>query len=253
MNLGITDLNKLALEKPFVSFQPKLVPTLFVVPMLAILLGLGSWQVQRHAWKSDLIEKLNSRAESDAIPLAFDIGDLDGIEFQRVKVEGRFLHDKELNLLNRSLNGNPGIHILTPLQRKDGAVIMVNRGWTPFDKADPKTRPQGQLTGLVSVEGIVRLMKKPNDFMPDNEPVKNTWFYWDAPAMARAIGTETLPPYYILAGKNPAAGKYPVGNQWRLDIRNNHVEYALTWFSLAIALIVIYVVYHRQQEHASGE
>jgi surfeit locus 1 family protein len=236
-----------------VSFRPKLVPTLFVVPMLAILLGLGGWQVQRHAWKSDLIEKLNARAESAAIPLAFDLRDLDEIEFQHVTVEGRFLHDKELKLLNRSLNGNPGIHILTPLQRSDGAVIMVNRGWTPFDKADPKTRPQGQLEGTVTVEGIVRLMRKPNDFMPDNEPAKNTWFYWDAPAMAAAIGVDKLPAYYVLAAKDAAAGKFPVGHQWRLDIRNNHVEYALTWFSLAIALMVIYVVYHRQQESSSSE
>ncbi len=157
-------------------FRPKLAPTLFVVPMLAILLGLGVWQVQRHAWKSDLIEKLQTRAESPAAPLASDVRDLDAIEFQRVRVSGLFLHDKELYLLNRSLNGNPGLHVLTPLQRNDGSVIMINRGWTPFDKKDPKLRMQGQLAGPVTVEGIVRLMLKPNDFMPDNEPEKNTWF-----------------------------------------------------------------------------
>ncbi|MBT5108794.1 MAG: SURF1 family protein [Rhodospirillaceae bacterium] len=239
-------------------FRPKLVPTLFVVPMLVILLGLGVWQLQRHAWKSDLIEKLQTRAESPAAPLATDVGDLDAsaldaIEFQRVRVSGLFLHDKELYLLNRSLNGNPGVHVLTPLQRSDGGVIMVNRGWTPFDKKDPELRMQGQLAGPVTVEGIVRLMRKPNDFMPDNEPDKNTWFYWDAVAMAAAVGVETLPSYYVSASKNPVAGTYPVGHQWRLDIRNNHIEYAITWFSLAIALIVIYVVYHRQQEDSSGE
>lgn len=234
-------------------FRLKLVPTLCVVPMLAILLGLGVWQVQRHAWKSDLIEKLRTRAESTAIPLALDISDLDALEFQRVRVTGQFLHDKELYLLNRSLNGNPGLHILTPLQRADGGVIMINRGWTPFEKKEPASRMKGQLAGPVTVEGIVRLMKAPNDFMPDNEPDKNTWFYWDATAMAAAVGAKKVPPYYIMAVKDPAAGMYPVGHQWRLDIRNNHVEYAITWFSLAIALVVIFVVYHRQQDDSSDK
>lgn len=234
-------------------FRPKLVPTLFVVPMLVILLGLGVWQVQRHIWKSDLIEKLQTRAQSASVTLASDIRDLDAIEFQRVRVTGKLLHDKELYLLNRSLNGNPGVHILTPLKRHDGDVIMINRGWTPFEKKDPRSREQGQLAGQVTVEGIVRIMRKPNDFMPDNDPDKNTWFYWDAGAMAAAIGMESLPAYYVLAGKDPEAGMYPVGHQWRLDIRNNHVEYAITWFSLAIALLIIYVVYHRQQNDSSDE
>ena len=187
-------------------FRLKLVPTLCVVPMLAILLGLGVWQVQRHAWKSDLIEKLRTRAESTAIPLALDISDLDALEFQRVRVTGQFLHDKELYLLNRSLNGNPGLHILTPLQRADGGVIMINRGWTPFEKKEPASRMKGQLAGPVTVEGIVRLMKAPNDFMPDNEPDNNTWFYWDATAMAAAVGAKKVPPLLHYGGQGPGGG-----------------------------------------------
>jgi surfeit locus 1 family protein len=226
--------------------------------MLVVLLYLGVWQVQRHYWKADLLEKLQTRSESTPVMLTPDMivsGDgmeksLQDLEFQRVQITGRFQHDKELYLLNRSLNGNPGLHVLTPLVRTDGGVVMINRGWAPFEKRDPSTRLKGQLEGEVKVEGILRLMKGRSSFTLDNEPAKNTWFYWDAAEMAAATGVESLPVYYVMAAKDPAAGVFPVGSQWRLDIRNNHIEYAITWFSLFFALIVIYVVYHRQLPHS---
>ena len=124
---------------------------------------------------------------------------------------------------------------------------MIDRGWAPFEKRDPKTRLQGQLKGEVTVEGILRLMKGRSSFTLDNDPMKNTWFFWDAAEMAEATGLDSLPKYYVMAAKDPAAGVFPVGSQWRLDVRNNHIEYAITWLSLFFALIVIYIVYHRQQ------
>jgi surfeit locus 1 family protein len=223
--------------------------------MLVVLLYLGVWQVQRHYWKADLLEKLQTRSESTPVMLTPEMivpgasleKTLQDLEFQRVLIKGQLLHDKELYLLNRSLNGNPGLHVLTPLRRSGGDVVMIDRGWAPFEKRDPKTRLQGQLKGEVTVEGILRLMKGRSSFTLDNEPMKNTWFFWDAAEMAEATGLDSLPKYYVMAAKDPAAGVFPVGSQWRLDVRNNHIEYAITWLSLFFALIVIYIVYHRQQ------
>ena len=223
--------------------------------MLAVLLYLGLWQVQRHFWKADLLEKLQTRSEAAPKSLTPDMvapgaglaEALNKLEFQRVNVTGEFLHDKELYLLNRSLNGNPGLHVITPLRQLDGGVVLIDRGWVPFEKRNPPERMDGQITGTVTVEGILRLMKGQGSFTLDNEPKKNTWFYWDAAQMVAATGNDSLSPYYILAAKNESAATFPIGSQWTLDIRNYHIEYAITWLSLFFALIIIYVVYHRQQ------
>src|SRR3546814_3771725 len=130
-----------------------------------------------------------------------------------------------MHLGNRSLNGNPGLHVVTPLVRADGAgAVLVDRGWVPFERRDPATRAEGQIAGEVTVEGIVRLAKEQGLYIPDNEPDKNLWFYIDPPAMAQAAGLESLSPFYVLAGENKVPGGFPIGRQWQLDIRNDHLE-----------------------------
>jgi len=230
------------------AFRPSLWPTLFTVPALMVLLVLGSWQVQRLYWKQDLINKLQNRSTAVAVAPPAAGAALDDFEFRHVTVAGTFRHDREFYLIGHSLNGNAGLHVLTPLVPADGGTaILVNRGWVPFERQNPKTRAAGQLAGLVTVDGIVRLQKPPGYFMPANEPEKNTWFFIDTGAMAKAAGMPLRPGYYIVSGKVDLPGGFPVGRQWRLDIRNDHLEYALTWYSLALALLVIYILYHRRK------
>lgn len=230
-------------------FRPRLWPTLVTVPSLIVLVGLGTWQLDRLDWKRDLIDKLQTRSTAAAVGLPTASADLEAFEFQRVAVTGTYRHDRELYLVSRSLRGNPGYHVLTPLVRGDGqGAVLVNRGWVPFDKRDPASRAEGQLQGPQTVEGIVRLQKKPGLFTPDNDPVKNDWFSFDMEAMSQATGVALTPGYYVVSDVAPAAGLYPVGRQWRLDIRNDHFEYALTWYGLAAALLVIYFLYHRRKE-----
>ena len=218
------------------------------VTMLVALLGLGTWQIYRHDWKTDLISKLRQRADAPMIALPPTLESPEAYEFARVRVAGSFLNGNEYHLIGRSMQGNPGLHVLTPLRRADGGGIeLVDRGWVPFDRRAPETRPQGQLSGPVVVEGIVRLAKGQGRFIPDNEPNSNTWYFIDPGAMAAARGIASLPRYYIVSGDQAVPGGYPIGRQWRLDIANNHLEYAFTWYFMALALIVIYVVYHRQR------
>lgn len=229
------------------KFKFTLWPTLITVPALIVLLGLGGWQLQRLQWKETLIERLQSRAEQPAVALPDGALDEAEDEFRAVTVTGSFDHDHEFYLVNRSLNGNAGMHVLTPLVRSDGnGAVLVNRGWVPFDKVDPETRVKGQVDGEVTVTGILRFPKGPGPFTPDNDVDRNDWFYIDLEKMGNLAGV-AFENYYLMSGDADIPGDYPVGAQWTLDVRNNHLQYALTWFGLAGALLVIYLAYARQE------
>lgn len=230
------------------AFRPTLWPTLFTVPAFIALVALGTWQVQRLHWKQDLIDKLQSRSVAAAVAPPAKGANLEEYEYRHVRVTGTFRHDHEFYLINRSLNGNPGLHVLTPLvPQGGGTAILVDRGWVPFERRDPKNRAGGQVTGPVAVDGIVRLQKPPGFFMPANEPSHDTWFYVDTAEMAAAADMPLRDGYYIVEGKTDVPGGFPVAHQWRLDIRNDHLQYAITWYSLALALLVIYILYHRRK------
>ncbi|MDP6390227.1 MAG: SURF1 family protein [Alphaproteobacteria bacterium] len=229
-------------------FHPTLWPTVFTIPALIALLALGTWQVERLGWKQELIDRLQARSAGPAVDLPVGIDNAAEWEFRNVRLKGRYLHDKELYLLGRSRSGEAGVHVLTPLVR-DGrrGVVLVDRGWVPPKHKDPATRAKGQIAGTVAVEGLVRIAKPPGFFTPDNDPGKNLWFFFDPVPMAAAAGLGSLPAYYVLSNDDKLPGGLPKGRQWRLDIRNDHLEYAITWYSFAVALLVIYVVYHRQK------
>ena len=154
-------------------FQLKLWPTLFTIPALIMLSGLGAWQMDRLYWKEALIEQLQERSTAEPIALPRSINNLEAYEFRRVSVMGEFLHEHESYLFNRSLKGKPGLNIITPLKRADGGGhVLVNRGWVPFEKRDP-TRPKGQTEGSVIIEGIASPVRI---FTPENELQNNTFF-----------------------------------------------------------------------------
>ena len=241
----------------FRGFRLKLWPTLFTIPALIALLTLGTWQLQRLYWKEALVEKLQTRAAAPPVALPkkpADLADLDSLEYRRVRVSGTFAHEKEFHLVYRSLNGNPGVHVITPLIRADGdaggggGVILVSRGWVPFDKKEAANRLQGQIKGAVTIDGIVRLVKGQGRFTPDNEPKKNFWFFIDPPAMAAARGLPLQPNFYVQADNKNVPGGFPLGHQWTLKVRNDHLQYAITWYALAVALFVIFLLYHKNTE-----
>lgn len=214
---------------------------------LIVLLGLGGWQIQRMQWKETLIERLQSRAEQTPQLLPKGPLDEEADEFRAVAITGQFDHDHEFYLVNRSLNGNPGMHILTPLVRSDGGgAVLINRGWVPFDRVEPASRAEGQIAGEVTVTGIIRFPKGQGMFTPDNDVAKNNWFFIDLAQMATQ-SDQQFENFYVMSGERDIPGNYPVGAQWTLDVRNNHLQYALTWFGLAGALLVIFLAYSRQE------
>jgi surfeit locus 1 family protein len=228
-------------------FRPLLWPTLFTVPVMLMLLALGSWQIERLFWKREQIAERQAAVAAAPVAAPRSLEEARGMEFRHVTDEGVFLHDKEIFLGATSEAGRNGYQVLTPLREAGGRNVFVNRGFIPAELKDPATRFAGQVTGPVRVHGLLRLPTgKPAWFLPDNRPDLNYWLWVDLPAIAAADRLDHVAPFYIDADATPNPGGWPKGGITRLELRNDHLQYAITWFSLAVALIVIYFVYHRR-------
>jgi surfeit locus 1 family protein len=231
-----------------IRLRPLFWPTVFTVPCVLLLLALGFWQIERLFWKRALIQERQAAVAAAPMAAPRSLAEARGLEFHHVTDEGVFLHDKEIFLGATSEAGRNGYQVLTPLREDGGGVVFVNRGFVPADLKDPARRPDGQIAGEVRVHGLLRLppSEKPAWFLPDNRADLNYWFWVDLPAMAAADQLERVAPFYIDADATPNPGGWPKGGVTRLELRNDHLQYAITWFSLAVALIVIYFLYHRR-------
>ncbi len=240
------------------QFRPTLWPTAITVPALVILVLMGYWQVQRLQWKTELIRELEIRGAAPAIPLPTDPRiPAEDLVFRKVMVTGRYMHEAEMHLLNRVRDGMPGINIVTPLVRTDGGgTLMVNRGWAPMDWPGTPVGGYGGEPVTIEVTGVVRIAEEPGWLTPGNEPEKNAWYYIDLAGMAAAAGVFPFTDYYIFAtgerNLSDVAAPWlaPDPNEWRIDLPNNHLTYAITWFSLAGVLLVVYAVYHTGRRDA---
>jgi len=235
------------------GFHPRLVPTLFTIPALLILVGLGSWQVQRLHWKEGLIAQRDWMVAAPPIAPPQTLAEAEQNQFRHVADDGVLLNDKEIFLAAASEGGGSGYQVLTPLQEPDGRIIFVNRGFIPLELKDPVKRAAGEPSGAVHIAGLLRVppAEKPTFFLPNNRPDLDLWFWVDLPAMANAAGVGDAAPFYIDADKAPNPGGWPKGGVTNLELPNDHLQYAITWFSLAIALVVIYVLYHRKNSGAA--
>ena len=222
-------------------------PTLISLPLFVVLLGLGTWQVQRLHWKQALIDDLTAQLAQAPIELKSVTGIGEQDSFRRVRVTGAFLHRHELLVVPRTHAGSAGAHVLTPFRLDGGGVVLVNRGWVPNRRLDPARRVAGQITGRVEVRGIVRADGRPSRWTPDNRPAQNVWYYVDVAAMLARAGLPESPPFVIDAGPEANPGGYPRGGQTRTVLANNHLQYAITWYALAAVLAVIYILYQRRR------
>jgi surfeit locus 1 family protein len=217
---------------------------------LVVLIGLGTWQVQRLQWKEALISTIDERIHSAPLPLA-DIerkfAEDDDVDYWPATVTGEFRHAGERHFF-ATHDGQSGFYIYTPLRLEDGRFVFVNRGFVPYDRKDPALRPEGQVTGTITVTGLARnpLTEKPSSLIPDNEPAKNIFYWKDRDAMATSTGLPTgtsLVPFFIDADKAPNPGGLPVGGVTLIELPNSHLQYAVTWYGLAAALVGVLGVF----------
>ena len=219
--------------------KPRWLAVVAVACGVAVLLGLGTWQVQRLQWKNALIADLAARLAAAPVGWPADLSDPAGLAFLRVRVRGAFDHEAELHLLSRTRDGAVGLHLMTPLRLATGEVVLVDRGWVA-DADDPAiARPAGP----VEVEGALRLFEAPGRFTPANDAAGNAWFYPDRAAMAAAAGVGEVAAVYIGAINDGL----PAGDPPGINLRNNHLGYAITWYGLAAALVVVAVLAGRRR------
>ncbi len=192
---------------------------------ITICLALGAWQVKRLAWKNELIATLSSN--SNYTPIA---------QFQRtpkeltkVSIVGQFLHEFETRIVPRTYEGRSGAHLLTPLLLPNGESVLVNRGWIPEGSNDIY-RPND----VVKINGVVRLSGKTGFWTPDNDPIKQQWFYVDLEKMGLPGKTK---PFYVQMSADAVVDTYP--KPVDVPLTNNHLQYAITWFVLAFLLAMI--------------
>ncbi|ACJ00986.1 SURF1 family protein [Rhodospirillum centenum] len=208
---------------------------------IAVLVGLGTWQMQRLAWKTALIDRIETRMAAAPVPLPARPDDPQDWDYRPVLLTGRFDHAHELYLGPRVRAGQPGLHVLTPFVRADGqGTVLVNRGWVPADGRDPAGRADGLPAGTVTLAGVARVPPPRGWMQPENRPEENYWFWIDLPAMEAATGAGGLAPLVVEAAAGPDAGVLPVGGQTVVTLRNNHLSYAVTWYGLAVTLAAMY-------------
>ncbi len=227
-------------------FQPTFWSSVCALAGVAVLLGLGTWQLQRLGWKENLIDERVSRSQGPAMALPVEISDPGALEFTKVRVTGSFRHDQEMVLHARTNNGNVGFNLVTPFELSDGRSLLVDRGWVPPQLRDPAARAEGQIAGTVELEGLLRTDGwKGADFVkPDNKPAERAYYWIDIPVMAESAGlTNAVREVYLEAGPAKNPGGFPIGGQTRIHLRNDHLQYAITWYALAIILAVIYGVF----------
>ena len=220
---------------------------LLALTACAVLIALGTWQLQRHAWKTDLIAAMTTRLAMAPTPIGELVAGQEAIDFHPVRATGILRHDQEMYLAARSYQSQLGYHVVTPLELADGSMtVLVDRGWVPEDHRAPARRAAGQLPGVVSITGIARQPAKSSVFTPDNRPDQNQWYWADLPAMAAHAGVARAAPLLIEAGPANNPGGLPIGGQTRVTLPNDHLQYAITWYALALALAVIYLVSRRR-------
>jgi surfeit locus 1 family protein len=207
------------------------------------------------------LEESLAGGKGQAVIVTGERGDL---EYRHVSVTGRFLHDKEQYLYAPTPAGL-GWHVYTPLQIAPGKIVWINRGLVPDARKAPATRPEGQVAGAVDVKGLVRLPAVKAVFTPTNDVQKNLWYWPDIAAMTAAAfpeGPQNAPggpqrpealPLIIDAEAQPEPpGGFPRGGVTRLQLPNRHLEYAVTWYGLALTLIGVYLAFVISRWRAAG-
>ena len=217
--------------------------------MVAVLLGLAVWQLERLSAKTELLHHLEERVAAAPVALPPDDqwtrADLD---YLKVTVSGSFRHDQETYLfgvIDKNERGDnvPGYFVLTPLVLDTGATLIINRGFVPQDKKDPAMRSAGQVTGRVTITGLLRTPERKTVFTPDAD-VKSRVIYARDPALiAEWVKLARVAPLVLEADATPNKGGLPLGGNTIVSVPNNHLQYAVTWFALALVMAGMFGAY----------
>jgi surfeit locus 1 family protein len=244
------------------SRQGIAVPILFMLVALATFVGLGTWQLQRKAWKEALIQRLEQRLSAAAVdlPSSERWSSLDPVndEFRRVKFSAVFKPGAEALVYTngstvRADVSGPGYWVLAPARTAAGDVIVVNRGLVPQGRQDAATRSTGEIGGSVEIVGVMRWPEPRGLFTPADDPAHNLWFVRDPIAIADAKHWGKVAPFFVELESSPSPSGLPRAGPLKPTLRNEHLQYAITWYGLAMVVCVMFVLWLRGRRHAAGE
>jgi surfeit locus 1 family protein len=229
--------------------------SLLAIIVFAGLMSLGIWQTHRLHWKRQLIARverqLSAAAVSAPAPAEWPALGADDA-YRRVRVRGEYRHDLETCTQAVTELGT-GCWVLTPLHTGDGWWLLVNRGFVEAARRDPATRVAGQIAGPVMVEGLLRLSEPKGGFLRHNDAAGKRWYSRDVAAIAAACGLplrETA-PYFLDASQSVEGG--PVGGLTVVRFHNSHLVYAITWFGLALMVLLgVALVVRRERRLRAG-
>lgn len=226
------------------TFQPTIGFSIFTALLMMLLLSLGTWQMQRKTWKEGFLQQIE-RYKSEA-PIAIDslfdntaAQNLQDLNYRPARITGTYLHQYEFLLGPRVHKGQSGAHLYAPFKTLTGNIILVNRGWIPDKTLQDISRP----THEVTLTGLIHMPSGKGKFTPDNDLQNNIWYWVDMNAVKTQTNLKNFYPVIFYNNINPAQ-KLPIGSQLRINIPNDHLQYAITWYLLALILGVMYVFYH---------
>jgi len=231
----------------------------------AVLIALGTWQIERKTWKEGLIAALTERlaAPPAALPAPATWPRLDSAsdEYRRVEFTATFAHAKEALVYATASSfrpdvagAGPGYWIFTPARLPDGGFVIVNRGFVPEARKDAASQAGGQIAGPVEIVGTMRWPDARHWFSPAADPRQNLWFTRDPLAIAAAKGLNQglapAAPFYVEQESPTPPGGLPQPGKLVVRLRDEHLQYAVTWYGLALVLVVVFVVWARSSRRA---
>jgi surfeit locus 1 family protein len=241
---------KVGVKKPR-SWLGLLLPAVLA---FAALIALGTWQLQRKTWKEGLIAALTERlaAPPAGLPAAAAWPRLDQAddEYRRVAFTATFDHAHEAlvyaaaSAFRPDVTG-PGYWVFTPARLADGAIVIVNRGFVPETRKAPTSRIEGQVAGPVAISGALRWPDMRRWFSPSDDAAHNLWFARDPTAIAAAKALGAVAPFYVEQEAPVPPGGLPQPGKLMVLLRNEHLQYAITWYGLALVLVVVFAAWAR--------
>lgn len=231
--------------------KPTLLAWILFLGAFATTMGLGTWQVQRLAWKQGLIAEIEA-ARTNAPLTERDLPTTEEgwkeKNFWPVKLSGTWDGSIEYHIAPRYYKSQLGYHVVQPLILKDKRVVLVNRGWIPAANKEIGTRPHSIGVGRGVVTGLIRYGNERNPFTPENQKEKNVWFGRDVKEMADFYEVKNVLPAMVDAIGEQDVKKLPVPSDGAIHLRNDHATYIITWYAIALAILVIFVLAHRKKK-----
>ena len=200
---------------------------------------MGTWQLYRLQWKLELISEITFGLESSPI----EYSNLIKKNYQRVKAKGKFDFDKQIYLYSLNDNGKPGYDVVTPFRTNKNVNVLINRGWINKElKNNPSIN--SNIDSEQKIVGLLRKIYKPNIFKPDNELKNNIWFSINLEDFKETTG-EQFSEFVIFLEDNQV--KAPLPKKISIDVPNNHLKYAITWYAISISIIFYYLYFRRKK------